>query len=243
MLLSPNAHLVPKMRFSCAPSLSFDVEKALFSQKFCIFAAKTINRTSIMEYQALNESARMVANDKKRSIYIDKVNSGMPRWLIEVAFVLFVLQALYTEEKISEWVIDNGLQPAMSLIILVGDVIFFYAMMRGMKTLVRPFTVLWCLLIVVVAAGDIAFVAPDSIINLVLAVALPLVYLPLGFSITYFYRGRLQWVGILMIAHMVAMIILPILLYPFIPNIIVDIVGIVVLIAFGWTMRQVLVGC
>ena len=37
-----------------------------------------------MEYQALNESAQMKANAKKRSIYINKVDSGMPRWLIEL---------------------------------------------------------------------------------------------------------------------------------------------------------------
>ena len=37
-----------------------------------------------MEYQALNESAQMKANAKKRSIYINKVDSGMPRWLIDI---------------------------------------------------------------------------------------------------------------------------------------------------------------
>ena len=47
-----------------------------------------------MEYQALNESAQMEANAKKRSIYINKVDSGMPRWLIELGFVLFVAQAV-----------------------------------------------------------------------------------------------------------------------------------------------------
>ena len=194
-----------------------------------------------MEYQSLNESARMMANDKKRSIFINKVESGLPRWLIEVGFVFFVMQALNTEYNISEWVTANGLQTPMWLIVLAGDLILYNAMMRGMKSLVRPFTVLWWIFIVVIVAGDITSIFPESIVGLTLAVATPLVYLPLGFAITYFYRGWLQWVGILMITHMVTMIILPIMLYDLIPYIIVDMIGIAVVIALGWTMRKVLV--
>jgi hypothetical protein len=194
-----------------------------------------------MEYQSLNESARMKANDKKRSIYINKVESGVPRWLIEVGFLFFVVQAINTSYDVSEWVNANGLQVPVWFIVLAGDMILYYAMMRGMKSLVRPFTVLWWIFMVVVAAGDITSMFPESIIDLALAVATPLVYLPLGFAITYFYRGWLQWVGILMILHMVTMIILPIMLYDLIPYVIVDIIGVAVVIALGWTMRKVLV--
>ena len=194
-----------------------------------------------MEYQALNESSQMMANDKRLSIYINKVESGLPRWLIEVGFVLFVLQAINTSYDIAEWVNANGLQAPVWFIVLAGDMILYYAMMRGMKPLVRPFTVLWWILIVVVAAGDITSIFPESIIDMALAVTTPLVYLPLGFAMTYFYRGWLQWVGILMVAYMVTMIIFPIMLYDLIPYIIVDIIGIAVVIALGWTMRKVLV--
>ncbi len=195
----------------------------------------------MMDYQAMNETAQMMANDKRRSIYINKVESGLPRWLIELGFVFFVIQALNTEYNISEWVTANGLQMPVWFIVLAGDMILYYAMMRGMKSLVRPFTVLWWIFMLVIAAGDITSMFPESIIDLALAVATPLVYLPLGFAITYFYRGWLQWVGILMIAHMVTMIIFPIMLYDLIPYIIVDIIGIAVVIALGWTMRKVLV--
>lgn len=194
-----------------------------------------------MEYQSLNESVRMMANDKRRSIFIDKVESGLPRWLIEVGFALFVIQAINTSYDISEWVNANGLQAQVWLIVLAGDIILYYAMMRGMKPLVRPLTILWWLFIVVVAAGDITAVFPESIINLALAVVTPLVFLPLGISIAFFYRGWLQWVGILMVAHMMTMIIFPIMLYELIPYIIVDLLGIAVVIALGWTMRKVLV--
>ena len=54
-----------------------------------------------MEYQALNESAQMMANDKRRSIYINKVESGVPRWLIEIGFVFFVIQAINTSYDIA----------------------------------------------------------------------------------------------------------------------------------------------
>ena len=194
-----------------------------------------------MEYQSLNESVRMMANDKRRSIFIDKVESGLPRWLIEVGFALFVIQAINTSYDISEWVNANGLQAPVWLIVLAGDIILYYAMMRGMKPLVRPLTILWWLFIVVVAAGDITAVFPESIINLALAVVTPLVFLPLGISIAFFYRGWLQWVGILMVAHMMTMIIFPIMLYELISYIIVDLLGIAVVIALGWTMRKVLV--
>lgn len=194
-----------------------------------------------MEYQSLNESVRMMANDKRRSIFIDKVESGLPRWLIKVGFALFVIQAINTSYDISEWVNANGLQAPVWLIVLAGDIILYYAMMRGMKPLVRPLTILWWLFIVVVAAGDITAVFPESIINLALAVVTPLVFLPLGISIAFFYRGWLQWVGILMVAHMMTMIIFPIMLYELIPYIIVDLLGIAVVIALGWTMRKVLV--
>lgn len=201
----------------------------------------TFNINRKMEYQSLNESAGMMANDKKRSIYIDKVDSGIPRWLIEVGFALFVIQALNTAYDISEWVNANGLQETVWLMVLASDVILYYAMMRGMRSLARPFTMLWAIMIVVVAAGDITSIFTASIIELALAVATPLVFLPLGFAITYFYRGRLQWVGILMIAHMVTMIILPIMLYDVIPYVIIDIIGIAVVIALGWTMRKILI--
>ena len=194
-----------------------------------------------MDYQTPNESSQMMANDKRLSIYINKVESGLPRWLIEVGFVLFVLQAINTSYDIAEWVDANGLQAPVWFIVLAGDMILYYAMMRGMKPLVRPFTVLWWILIVVVAAGDITSIFPESIIDMALAVTTPLVYLPLGFAMTYFYRGWLQWVGILMVAYMVTMIIFPIMLYDLIPYIIVDIIGIAVVIALGWTMRKVLV--
>ena len=183
----------------------------------------------------------MMANDKRRSIFIDKVESGLPRWLIKVGFALFVIQAINTSYDISEWVNANGLQAPVWLIVLAGDIILYYAMMRGMKPLVRPLTILWWLFIVVVAAGDITAVFPESIINLALAVVTPLVFLPLGISIAFFYRGWLQWVGILMVAHMMTMIIFPIMLYELIPYIIVDLLGIAVVIALGWTMRKVLV--
>ena len=199
------------------------------------------NKLRIMEYQALNESAQMEANAKKRSIYINKVDSGMPRWLIELGFVLFVLQAVSTESTITNWIENNGLTIPRSIIFLIGDLILYYSMMVGMKPLRRPFTTLWWILIVVDTAGNITFALPDSIINLALAIANPLVFLPLGFAIAFFYRGWLQWVGILMVGHMVTMIILPIMFDPFLPILLVDIIAIAGQVVFGWSMRRVLV--
>ena len=194
-----------------------------------------------MEYQALSESAQMKANAKKRSIYINKVDSGMPRWLIELGFVLFVTQAVCTENTIADWIESHRMEIPRSVVFLFGDLILYYGMMVGMKPLRRPFTTLWWILIVLVMAGNITFIASDSIINLVLAIANPLAFLPLGFAIAFFYRGWLQWVGILMVGYMVTMIIIPIMLYPFLPTLLVDLIAVAGQIAFGWSMRRVLV--
>ena len=201
----------------------------------------TKNTLRFMEYQALNESAQMKANAKKRSIYINKVDSGMPRWLIELGFVLFVAQAVSTENTIFNWIESHGMEIPRSIIFLIGDLILYYGMMVGMKPLRRPFTTLWWILIVVDTAGNITFALPDSIINLALAIANPLVFLPLGFAIAFFYRGWLQWVGILMVGHMVTMIILPIMFDPFLPILLIDLIAIAGQIAFGWSMRRVLI--
>ena len=128
-----------------------------------------------------------------------------------------------------------------SIIFLIGDLILYYGMMVGMKPLRRPFTTLWWILIVVDTAGNITFALPDSIINLALAIANPLAFLPLGFAIAFFYRGLLQWVGILMVGHIVTMIILPIMLAPFLSILLIDLIAIAGQIAFGWSMRRVLV--
>jgi hypothetical protein len=194
-----------------------------------------------MQYQAFSESAQMKANAKKRSIYINKVDSGMPRWLIELGFVLFVAQAVCTENTIFNWIESNGMEIPRSILFIIGDLILYYGMMVGMKPLRRPFTTLWWILIVLVMAGNITFIASDSIIDLVLAIANPLAFLPLGFAIAFFYRGWLQWVGILMVGHMVTMIILPIMLAPFLSILLIDLIAIAGQIAFGWSMRRVLI--
>ena len=194
-----------------------------------------------MEYQALSESAQMKANAKKRSIYINKVDSGMPRWLIELGFVLFVAQAVSTENSINNWIESHGMEIPRTIVFLIGDFILYYGMMVGMKPLRRPFTTLWWILIVLDMAGNITFIASDSIINLVLAIANPLAFLPLGFAIAFFYRGWLQWVGILMVGYMVTMIILPIMLAPFLSILLIDLIAIAGQIAFGWSMRRVLI--
>ena len=194
-----------------------------------------------MEYQALNESAQMEANAKKRSIYINKVDSGMPRWLIELGFVLFVAQAVCTENTIFNWIESHGMEIPRSIVFLIGDLILYYGMMVGMKPLRRPFTTLWWILIVLDMAGNITFIASDSIIDLVLAIANPLAFLPLGFAIAFFYRGWLQWVGILMVGYMVTMIFFPIMLAPFLPFLLIDSIAVAGQIAFGWSMRRVLI--
>lgn len=187
-----------------------------------------------MEYQKID-------NGSDKLPIINKVESGMPRWLIEAGFVLMIAQAVCNEQHLCDWIEGNGLEIPRSIIYVLGDIILFYAMMRGMKPLRHPYTWMWWLLIVLNIAGDLTYMVPYSTINLVLAVAQPLAYLPLGVSIGFFYRGRLQWVGILMVAFMVTIIIFPIMFYKFIPFELIDAVAIFTQIAMAWTMRKMLI--
>lgn len=187
-----------------------------------------------MEYQK-------IGNGPDRSFIINKVESGMPGWLIEVGFVMMVIQAVSTSIDVSNWIETNGMVVPRAIVFLLGDIILYYAMMRGMKPLRHPYTWMWWLLIVLNVVGDITYILPESILNLAVAVAQPLAYLPLGISIGYFYRGRLQWVGILMVAFMVTMIIFPIMLDGFIPYLVTDVLAILTLIALAWTMRKMLI--
>ena len=174
-------------------------------------------------------------------LIINKVESGMPRWLIEVGFIMKIIQAVSTSIDLCNWIETNGMVIPRAIVFLLGDVILYYAMMRGMKPLRHPYTWMWWLLIVLNVVGDITYILPESILNLAVAVALPLVYLPLGISIGYFYRGRLQWVGILMVAYIVTMIVFPIMLDGIIPYLVTDILAILTLIALAWTMRKMLI--
>lgn len=173
---------------------------------------------------------------------VNKLDSGMPRWLIEVGFLLMLVQAATTETNVDQWLKASGLHAVQAFFFLAGDIILYYGMLKGMKPLKRPYTWLWWTLLAVDTAGCITSAFPATeILSLAFALALPLVLLPLGISITFFYRGTLQWVGILMIAHMITMIVFPIMLDALLPAIVTDSIAIIVLVAYAWAMRKVLV--
>ena len=173
---------------------------------------------------------------------VNKLDSGMPRWLIELGFFLMLVQAATTESNVDQWLKASGLHAVQAFFFLAGDIILYYGMLKGMKPLRRPYTWLWWTLLAVDVAGCATSAFPATeMLSLAFALALPLVMLPLGISITFSYRGTLQWVGILMIAHMVTMIVFPIMLEQLLPAIVTDIVAIVVLVAYAWSMRKVLI--
>ena len=180
-------------------------------------------------------------NPTNASYVVNKVESGIPHWLIKVGFALMVVQAICVEDHICTWIETHGFEIPRSILFLLGDLILLYAMMRGMRQLRRPYTWMWWALIIADIAGCLTFAVPDSTINLALAIAQPLFFLPLGISIAYFYRGLLQWVGILLVAHMVTIIIFPIMLMSFIPFILIDIVAILTQMAMAWVMLKVLI--
>ena len=171
-------------------------------------------------------------NPTNTSLVVNQIESGLPHWLIKVGFVLMVVQAICVEDHLCTWIETHGLEILRTIVFLSGDF---------MRKLSRPYTWMWWALIVSDVAGCLTFAVPNSTINLALAIAQPLFFLPLGISIAYFYRGLLQWVGILLVAHMVTIIIFPIMLMPFIPFILIDIVAILTQMALAWVMLKVLI--
>ena len=67
---------------------------------------------------------------------INRLTSGLPKWVITVAFIIMVAAAICTITQIDHWLKEHA-SAVIALINTVGMVIMYYAMMRGMKRLYR----------------------------------------------------------------------------------------------------------
>ena len=179
---------------------------------------------------------------------VNHVDSGLPRWLIEVAFLCCLLQAAINWTPLMHWVEDNA--PLASAIIQTfGAVVMYVGLMRGMKPLYRPMTIWWWIVIALNIAGFIPLLFPILIetVGLPIAVSLMLVYLPFGCAIAFNYRGRLRQVGIWMALYILISSIIPVLSFLLVgpdsgmANLSMEIPTIGVIIVYAWMMRRVLV--
>jgi hypothetical protein len=188
------------------------------------------------------------AHVKEIKFHVDHVESGLPRWLIEVAFVCFLLHAASNWTPLSHWMEEN-VPLALAAIQTFGALVMYFGLMRGMKPLYRPLTLLWWIVIALNIAGFIPYISPNLIysLGLPLAVSLMFIYLPLGIAIAICYRGRLRWVGVWMALYILISSIVPVLSFLIfgpesgMANLPLEIPTVGVIAIYGWVLRRVLV--
>ena len=201
-----------------------------------------------MNEKELKNATIEVAESIESKYRVDHVDSGLPRWLIEVAFVCYLLQAAINLAPLMHWVEDHA--PLASAVIQTfGALVMYFGLMRGMKPLYRPMTVAWWIVIALNIAGFVPLLFPALMetVGLPIAVSLMLVYLPLGCAIAFCYRGRLCQVGIWMALYILISSIIPVVSYLLVgpesglANLPMEIPTIAVIVIYGWVQRRVLV--
>lgn len=196
----------------------------------------------------MNKQTMGKAESIESKYLVNHVDSGLPRWLIEVAFVCLLLQGVCTWTPLMHWM-EEHLSLALAVIQTFGAVVMYYGLLRGMKPLYRSFTIWWYLVIALNIAGFIttAFQVIPREVALAVALSLMLVYVPLGVLIAVSYRGRLRTVGIWMVLYILFSSIIPVLWFllgapdsGLVDNV-MELSTIGVVIVYAWAMRRVMV--
>lgn len=181
--------------------------------------------------------------------HVNHVNSGLPRWLIEAAFVCYLLQAVLNWAPLLHWVNYAHLSWVRGIVQTFGPVVMYIGLMRGMKPLYRPLMVWWWIVIALNLAGFVTELVPSIMysIGLPVAISLMLVYLPLGCAIFFGYRGRLRQVGLWMVLYILISSIIPVASYLLVgpesglANLLMEIPTITVIVIYAWMQRRVLI--
>ena len=180
---------------------------------------------------------------------VNHVDSGLPRWLIEMAFVCYLLQAVLNWSPFLHWVNDAHLSWVRGIVQTFGAVVMYIGLMRGMKPLYRPFTVWWWLVVALNLVGFVTELIPAVMysVGLPVAVSLILVYIPLGSAIIFNYRGKLRQVGLWMVLYILISSIIPVVSFLLVgpesglANLSMEIPTIAVIIVYAWAQRRVLI--
>ncbi len=202
----------------------------------------------MMDSQEQCEAAFEAAENIESKYWVDYVESGLPRWLIEAAFVSYLLQAAINWTPLMHWMEEHA-PLASATIQTFGALVMYYGLMRGMKPLYRPMTVAWWIVIALNVAGFVPLLFPVlmATVGLPVAMSLMLVYLPFGCTIAYNYRGRLRQVGIWMALYILISSIIPVISFLLVgpesglANLSMEIPTIAVIIIYAWVQRRVLI--
>lgn len=201
-----------------------------------------------MSHQEKDMTAFEAVESIESKFRVNYVDSGLPRWLIEAAFVCCLMQAVCNWSPLLHWMEEHA-SWALAVIQTFGALVMYIGLLRGMKPLYRPMTVGWWIVIALNIAGFVAVLIPALMgpVGLPVAVSLMVVYLPLGCAIAYCYRGRLRQVGIWMALYILISSIVPVLTYLLFPadswigNLSLEVPTIAVIVIYAWALRRVLV--
>lgn len=195
--------------------------------------------------QAIIEKAESIEGQS----LVNHLDSGLPRWLIEAAFVCYLLQAAINWSPLMHWMNGAHLSWVRAIIQTFGALVMYYGLLQGMKPLYCPLTVWWWLVIALNLAGFLAELIPVLMysVGLPVAVSLMLVYLPLGSAIIYNYRGKLRMVGLWMVLYILISSIIPVVSFLIVgpdsglANLPMEIPTIAVIVIYAWMQRRVLI--
>lgn len=201
-----------------------------------------------MDNQEQNRTAFEAVESIESKYRVNYVDSGLPRWLIEVAFVCYLLQAAINWTPLMHWM-EAHAPLAQATIQTFGALVMYFGLMRGMKPLYRPMTAAWWIVIALNIAGFVPLLFPVLMetVGMPVAVSLMLVYLPFGCAIAYNYRGLLRQVGIWMALYILISSIVPVVSFLLVgpesglANLSMEIPTIAVIIIYAWVQRRVLV--
>ncbi len=152
-----------------------------------------------------------------KTITINHVESSLPRWAVEFAFAMMLLSAALSPTEVAQWMYDHCAW-VKAIINTVGDLLFYWALWRGMKKLYKPLSGWWVALFALVMTGGLTTLLLQTglwhdtieIVGVVVAALLPMVYIPLGVLLLLYYNGALAHVGPWMIGHSIVASIMPV---------------------------------
>ena len=199
------------------------------------------------------ETKEQTPIEKEESIesqsLVNHVCSGLPRWLIEAAFVCYLLQAVVNYAPLMHWMDGVHLSWVRGIVQTFGALVMYFGLLRGTKPLYRSFTVWWWVVIALNLVGFVTEMIPSImyVVGLPVAVLLMLVYLPLGCAIAFSYRGRLRQVGIWMALYILISSIIPVVSFLLVgpesglANLPMEIPTMTVIVIYAWVQRRVLI--
>ena len=127
-----------------------------------------------METTEQEKSVMETAESVESKSLVNHVDSGLPRWLIEAAFVCYLLQAVVNYAPLIHWMNDASLSWVRAIIQTFGAVVMYVGLLRGMKPLYRPMTVAWWIVIALNVAGFFTETIPAIMFSIGLPVAVSL---------------------------------------------------------------------